>query len=107
MILGKITGVIQHIGGHRYFFARPMIAGNDLIHPNTIGVCHVVYLEKNALSNMLVSGNEFTFHGIIDRAHTRDEWLGGFCRIKFSPITEEIYNGLKAIYPQENHIFNV
>ena len=61
MILGKITGVIQNIGGHRYFFARPMIAGNDLIHPNIIGVCHVIYLEKNALSNMLVSGSEFTF----------------------------------------------
>ena len=106
MILGKMTGTIQHIGGYKYFFARPLIAGNDLIHPNIIGVCHVVYLEKNALSNMLESGNEFTFYGIIDRVHTRDEWLRGYCKIKFSCCSQLIFQFFKEILKLYSFINN-
>lgn len=107
MILGKITVKIENKGGNRYFFARPICAGNDIEHPGIRGICHVVYIEKSYLTQILVRDMEFTCYAILDRNHTREEWEGGYTKLKITPITEEVYLQLKEIYPQENHIFNV
>lgn len=107
MILGKITVKVENVGGHKNFFCRPLVAGNDLQHPSIIGICHVVYLEKSSLTQGLTRDSEFSCYAILDRLHSREEWLNGFTKLKVTPITEEIYNQLKLIYPQENHIFYV
>jgi hypothetical protein len=107
MLLGKITVKIENVGGHKNFYCRPVCAGDNLIHPQRIGICHVVFLEKSSLTNGLVRDSEFTCFGIFDRIHSTADWLHGFTKLKVSPITEEIYNQLKLIYPQENHIFYV
>lgn len=107
MILGKITVKVEHFGGHRYFYCRPVANAANEPHPAIIGVAHVVYLEKSLLTAHLGIDDIFECYAIFDKITYPHQWEIGYTKTKATPITEEIFNQLSEIYPQENHSFRV
>lgn len=107
MILGKIKVRIEHFGGHRFFFARPVEAGEGIPHPGIIGVAHVVHLEKSALTTHLGLRDEFECFAIFDKMTYEHQWRAGYTNTKATPIPETVYNELIALYPQEDHVFKL
>jgi hypothetical protein len=102
MILGKITVRVENTGGHRYYFCRPIANGVDAPFDSIIGVCQVVYLEKSIITEALVNNSIITVFGIFNRKITQENWDRSFVDVKVSPITEDIYDELLLIYPQES-----
>lgn len=102
MKLGKITVKIQ-TKGPKWFYCRPIAFANGDRFPSVIGVCHVVYVEKTSLTENYDREEVFTIYGIFSRIENIYET--GYINTKVNPITEEIYNQLKEIYPQQPHAF--
>lgn len=106
MILGRIKIQVESIGP-KYLFCRPLIAGNHRDFPGRPGVCHVVYVERSLLTQDVRTRYEYWFFGIFDKAPNNDQFQNGYMNSKVTPISEEIYEALKLIYPQNNHCFAV
>lgn len=106
MILGRIKVKVENIN-RKYLYCRPLMAGNELTFPTTFGICHVVYVERSILTENIERTGEYWLYGIFNRVPNQSEFNSGFMRSKMQPISEDIYNSLKLIYPQTNHCFAV
>lgn len=106
MILGRIKVKVENINP-KYMYCRPVVAGTDLIFPARFGICHVVYVERSILTENIETNGEYWFFGIFDKIPTQSQFNDGYIQSKVTPISEEIYEALKLIYPQNNHCFAV
>ena len=106
MILGKITVTIEQINGRqRWIYCRPYKYANNSLFRQVIGVAHAIYLEKCFLTENIVRDRNYTFYGIFDKIPTNEQMDTGYIVSKVQPISEEVFNELIQIYPQENHRF--
>lgn len=105
MILGKIEVKVENLGGPKYLYCRPISNGQGREFPSRIGTAHVVWVEKNIETRSLQINDIIIVFGIFSYLPTEEEFERGFLRLQVNPVSEEIYNGLKDLYPQKEHPF--
>lgn len=106
MILGKITVKVENFK-HRpkFIFCRPVANGSDNDFVPVIGKNQSVYMEKSCLTEHLSVNDTFTCFAIFDKTVSVEEWDASVVKCKIQPITEDVFNELSRLYPQEPHAF--
>ena len=95
MKIGKIRFRIESIGGVRYFFGRP-IGSETLDFPAVRGICQVVYVEKNEISQNYELNTVYETFALFETSITEEQFLRSYCKVNVIPISEEAFNVLNG-----------
>jgi len=108
MIIGKITVRVEYTTGSKNLYCRP-ISSNRAIFNSIIGIGHRILVKKCSLTQNLTVGDYFTTYAIFKKITTQEQFNRSFCVNEIYPITEDVFNQLNAIYPQNrvNHAFQI